>query len=214
MKRWGRCILLAPPQHRLTGAAIVLCAQDYHVVIGNHLNDEKLAETHCDLLVSFLSDRILPGSCLKSPNVNFHPAPPRYPGRGGASYAIFDGADEYGATAHVMHERVDAGPILLTEKFGIEPTDTCESLFERAEDSCLSLLEKTLDVVKSSRSLPPPNGEQWSGAAKTRKQFDRWLVLDPSDSDVFSRKIKAAVHTKFPGPYVELHGHKFALVRA
>lgn len=203
------CLLLAPSHHRLFPAAAEMCRQAFDSV-KRPCNGEILSTPH-DILISFLNDHILPPECLRRPNVNFHPAPPQYPGRGGASYALYDGADSYGATAHIMAAAVDAGPILRTRQFPIERADTCETVFAKAEDACLSLLAEVLWYYNAIGVLPEPCGEAWSGPARTRKQFERWLILDPADPESFARKIKAARHSKFPGPYVEHHGFRFSL---
>jgi hypothetical protein len=54
---------------------------------------------------------------LQVPAYNFHPGPPTYPGSHAASFAIYDGAEHFGATVHVMEEKVDCGPIVAAEWF-------------------------------------------------------------------------------------------------
>jgi methionyl-tRNA formyltransferase len=164
------------------------------------------------LIISFLNERILRGPDLNLPNINFHPAPPEYPGRGSASYALFEEADTFGATAHRMVDAVDAGEILLVEEFPIGDDATCEDVFARGEDACLTLLRRTVDFIVTEGSLPPPCGRQWRRQATTRREFDEWLILDPDDEDAFHRKIRAARHPRFPGPYVRVHGHLFSFV--
>jgi len=39
-----------------------------------------------------------------------HPGPPSYPGWAPAHFALYERAEEFGATVHVMVERVDTGP--------------------------------------------------------------------------------------------------------
>jgi methionyl-tRNA formyltransferase len=54
---------------------------------------------------------------------NFHPGPPNYPGWAPSYFAIYHQVTEFGATAHQMVERVDAGPIVGLETFRV-PMDT------------------------------------------------------------------------------------------
>ena len=51
--------------------------------------------------------------------INFHPGPPSYPGWAPAHFALYERATEFGATVHVMVERVDAGPIIDVARFAI-----------------------------------------------------------------------------------------------
>src|SRR5258708_26254606 len=44
--------------------------------------------------------------------LNFHPAPPGYPGWAPSHFALYERAQQFGATVHVMVEQVDAGPIV------------------------------------------------------------------------------------------------------
>ena len=52
---------------------------------------------------------------------NFHRGPPSYPGWAPAHFALYDQAAEFGATVHVMVEKVDAGPIIDVAPFPIPP---------------------------------------------------------------------------------------------
>src|SRR5262249_41689556 len=65
-------------------------------------------------LVAFCTATIVPGDLLRqlpAGAYNFHPGPPDYPGRHPASFAIYEGAARFGATAHEITGRVDNGPI-------------------------------------------------------------------------------------------------------
>jgi methionyl-tRNA formyltransferase len=212
-----KCILITDADHYLVPDALTLCRAHFgHVAVIDEndaaIEDGRLASETCDLLISFLNEHILPPELLKFTNINFHPAPPQYPGRGGASYALFEGVTTYGATAHVMAGRVDAGPIILASEFPIDPDECCETLFAKAERSSLDLLVSILATYSKTGKLPPANGMQWGRRPGTRKQFDKWLILDSLDRTTFDRKIVAAHHSRFPGPYIFVHGLKFALV--
>jgi len=75
-------------------------------------------------LIGFVTDVVVPAHILNALGFgayNFHPGPPHYPGWVPAHCAIYDKAEYFGATAHVMAERVDAGPIIGFKMFGIPP---------------------------------------------------------------------------------------------
>ena len=212
------CILIVGRNHYLAADAIALCQSNFRTVVvcddaDPRITNGALEQIACDLLVNFLGQRILPNSLLKFPNLNLHPGPPQYPGRGGASYALFDGAETYGATAHIMTENVDSGEILLADEFAIRPYVCCEALFAKAERSCLDLLAEALSILNHTGQLPKPNGMKWGRKPSTRKQFEAWLVLDPGDRQCFDRKVFAAYHSRLPGPYVAVHGMRFGMVK-
>ena len=73
-------------------------------------------------LIAFASPVVVPPSVLDRLGyaaVNFHPGPPDYPGFCPAQFAIYDGARRFGSTAHLMVERVDAGPIFDVITFDV-----------------------------------------------------------------------------------------------
>ncbi len=211
------CILITDTDHYLIPDAVALCRSHFDEVTvvdedDPAIDDGSLASKPCTLLISFLNEHILSKQFLARTNVNFHPGPPQYPGRGGASYALYDGAKTYGATAHIMAERVDAGAIILASEFPIDTDECCETLFAKAERSALDLLVRVLATFSDTGKLPPPNGMRWGRRPGTRKHFDEWLILDPADRATFDRKIVAAQHSRFAGPYVFVNGLKFGLV--
>src|ERR1700687_4237956 len=73
-------------------------------------------------LCAFATDVVVPPNVLDRLGYgayNFHPGPPHFPGCAPAHFAIYNRATEFGATAHVMTERVDAGAIVGAELFRI-----------------------------------------------------------------------------------------------
>ena len=169
-----------------------------------------------DYLFNFLSCQKVPKKALDSVKmaINFHTAPPEFPGRGSASYALFNalngGKWEYGVTAHFMEETFDSGKILKAIRFPIMKDDYCDTLFERALNYTLLLFYDVLNGVatKNLRFLD----EKWARKATTRKEFEKWMILNMNDSeDINYKKIRALQHNKFPGPYIEIFGERFFL---
>tara|TARA_X000000950_G_C13807260_1_gene616122 strand:- start:424 stop:1119 length:696 start_codon:yes stop_codon:yes gene_type:complete len=74
--------------------------------------------------------------------VNFHPAPPEYPGVGGYNFAIYEQAREYGVTLHLMSAKVDSGSIISVKRFPIQPDVTVAELKDRANVEMLKMLDK------------------------------------------------------------------------
>lgn len=204
-------LLFCKQNHRLTPSAREICGRLFprFVEVDSSVSDSDIAASPYDLLVSFLSERILSPKCLHGPCVNFHPGLPAYPGRGGASYALYDGVFSYGATAHRMNVTVDSGKILSTHTFPINPWDGCGDVFAKAEKAALDLFHIVLSFYAQYNELPAANGEEWSGPACTRKQFDKWLIGDHEDPVDLRKKVNAAKHPIFPGPYVIIDGMRF-----
>lgn len=162
-----------------------------------------------DYLFNFLSAPKIPKDILKRFQmcINFHPAPPKYPGVGGASYALYNGDKEYGVTAHVMNEDYDAGAILKVNRFGIQDTDTCETLHDRALKASLILFREVLSAV------PCFSTETWARRAYSKEEFKEFMEIDlyqdgPAEVE---RKIKALRHSRYPGPFISFSGHTWRL---
>lgn len=205
------CLYYGPSfEHRLYNSA--------DSIVRTYFNQVQSIWYHPDVVISFLSDKILKGPILDIPNINFHPAPPKYPGRGGASYALFNGDTKFGATAHRMVEKIDAGLVYKVRYVSICSNDTCETLFAKAEDACLHLLTDFCIFYNENRCMPETDiAPQWQGPAKTRKDFQEFLdcgevaPYSSFDLETIKRVIKATKHSKFPGPYVTVAGYKFEL---
>ncbi len=217
MKIKPSCVLLVGNDNKLNQRAI-----DYvrrYFLIKRVINFQKQNITEAaaaalkpEYVFNFLSSKVLKGPLLKFKNVNFHPAPPEWPGRGSASLALFYNSKHYGATAHIMDYSVDSGVILFVKRFPISPNEPCEDVFRRGELACLGLFKKVIKYIAKHKGLPAGCGEKWGRKPGTKQEFQKWLILDPKNKKEFIKKIKAARHSRFPGPYVMVHGYKFGLV--
>ncbi len=167
-----------------------------------------------DCLLNFLCPVILPERLLqkvRGPAVNFHPAPPEWPGIGSPSLALYHNETTFGATAHLMVEKVDAGAILKVIRFPIAEAETCETLFARSLAHALLLLYQVGFEIAVGNT-PSPSGDAWKRPALTRRQFEEWMTLDVgADAEEIRRKVRALRHSKFPGPFINLAGYRFAL---
>jgi methionyl-tRNA formyltransferase len=167
-----------------------------------------------DYLFNYLSPVIVPDRILQSIRrgaVNFHPAPPDWPGVGSASFALYEGDESFGVTAHMMTPQIDAGPIVRSMRFPIIADDDCESLWARALNFSLFLFYDVLAHAAASGQVQPC-GDQWKRSAITRGDFEKWMRIAHSESaDEVRRKVRALRHSTLPGPYVEVAGMKFHL---
>jgi methionyl-tRNA formyltransferase len=165
-----------------------------------------------DYLFSLLSPVIVPPELLDNAAVaciNFHPAPPEYPGVGACSYALYDDATSFGVTAHLMSARVDSGAILAVKRFPVRGDDRCNELSARAREACVDLFMELLPQLAES-GLPVQSTERWAKPAVTTSEFLEWMTLDPGcDSQELERIVRAVRHPDLPGPYMAVHEHLF-----
>jgi methionyl-tRNA formyltransferase len=218
------CILLTSDREHLSSAAETFARKLFDVKhVSRYPRDAKhlAAEVtdltrggEVDFLFNYLSPVIVPERILQSIKraaVNFHPAPPEWPGIGSASYALFEGDETFGVTAHLMTSKVDSGPIVRSMRFPIVPDDDCESLFQRALNFSLLLFYDVLATV-AQIGTATANDEQWKRDAIRRAEFEKWMRISPSDSaEEVRRKVRALHHSTLPGPYVEVAGMRFHL---
>ena len=109
-----------------------------------------------DFIFSFQSYFLIPKKILDNAkiSINIHPAPPNYPGSGGPNWAIYDEAKHYGCTAHIMNERIDNGAILKVKRFDVLPSDTIDSLLNRAKSNAIILFyEMAQDLFINGKTV-------------------------------------------------------------
>jgi hypothetical protein len=164
-------------------------------------------------LFNFLSPVIIKESELQKVGkqaINFHPAPPEWPGVGSASLALYRGDTDFGATVHEIISQIDAGPILGVRRFPIVPGDTCETLFSRALHASLELFYVSLTELFYLNGMRECSWYSWQRHAITRQEFEDFMRINPGDSpEEIQRKARALSHSKFPGLKLTLGGIEF-----
>jgi methionyl-tRNA formyltransferase len=161
---------------------IVLRKLKWADALGPHVGIDSLdslRSMHLDgrVLIAFQSGIIIPKDVLaKVRAYNFHPGTPNYPGRDPHHWAIYDRVTHFGATCHVMTDRVDAGPIIRVARFPLVPGFTPDQLRECASEAALWLYQEILPSLMDGTAKP--NGEVWTGKKHTRADFLRMCELD------------------------------------
>jgi methionyl-tRNA formyltransferase len=137
----------------------------------NALEPDRLARAR---LIAFVTGVIVPAHVLDRLGYgayNFHPGPPTYPGWAPAHFALYARATEFGATAHVMVERIDEGPIVGIEMFSIPPGTSVAGL-EGMAYARLAFLFWTLAKPLATCGNPlPALPLQWKGKKTTRRDY-------------------------------------------
>jgi methionyl-tRNA formyltransferase len=186
---------------------------------GETLGD-KILLWRGDYIICFRSLFILPKFLIdraKIAALNFHPAPPEYPGSGCINFALYDGSPSYGVTAHFMGEKVDSGAILKVIRFSVNREDTVASLLHRTHvelrELCVNFITQLLingsDFI--DRQLMMSRDEVWGGAARKMSELDDLKLVDPCvTSAELERLVRATYIEGFP-PRLHLHGYEFIL---
>jgi methionyl-tRNA formyltransferase len=189
----------------------VVTAEEMHAINPDSLRDTRL--------LAFTSGTIVPRHILKRLGhgaYNFHPGPPTYAGWAPAHFALYDGAKEFGATAHEMTDRVDAGPIVGIETFPI-PEDIGIRELEKIAYVRLAYLFWRLARQLATHADPlPVLPVRWSGIKSTRQMYADMCRLPPNVThQEIARRIRA-FSDDFRGMYptINIHGFDFRCVDA
>ena len=149
------CVVTQPDRKRgrgmhVEGTSVKQAASEYGLLIHqpqsiNSAGQIKfLKSLNPDLFVVISYGQILSGEVLAIPKVfalNSHASIlPEYRGAAPINWAIINGEKTTGVTIIKMTEKMDAGPIILQEKAGIEDSDTAISLQRRLSEVVARLL--------------------------------------------------------------------------
>jgi methionyl-tRNA formyltransferase len=146
-------------------------------------------------LVAFATSIVVPASVLNLLGFgayNFHPASPEFPGWAPAHFAVYRQATQFGATVHVMAERVDAGPIVDVELFSVPRDISVGQLQQRAYSSLARLFWRQARFL-ATQSVPLAELPiRWSGKKTSRRCYAAMCSITPDiSSDERARRVKA-----------------------
>jgi hypothetical protein len=168
-------------------------------------------------LIGFTTPVVAPAKILDAVGFgayNFHPGPPEYPGWVPSHFAIYDKAAHFGATAHVMIERVDAGPIVGVERFAIPPHIGVVRLQELAILQLARLFWRLAPALAAQSESLAELAAQWSGRKSTRRIY---AAMCDIPAWILKRELERRIEVFGAGHYdigltVTLHGHAFRYV--
>ncbi|NOX82825.1 MAG: hypothetical protein GXP06_07545 [Alphaproteobacteria bacterium] len=126
-------------------------------------------------VISFLAGTIVPAALLSRLRItpyNIHPGSPEYPGSHPESFAIWEGAETFGVTAHEMTARVDAGPIVAVCRFPAPPNSERVALADLTYAHAVNVFSLVgAFCADTDASMPHMEEEQWAPHKRTNKQF-------------------------------------------
>jgi methionyl-tRNA formyltransferase len=168
-------------------------------------------------LIAFATPVVVPGRVLDALGYgayNFHPGPPEFPGWAASQFALYNGAREFGATAHRMVERVDAGPIVAVERFAITPRMDVGELEKLTYVHLAKIFWRLLGPLARQSGPLAELTQRWSGRKGTRRDYAALCVIPPDISkDELERRVRAFGGKSFGvNLAIELHGFRFELV--
>jgi hypothetical protein len=174
---------------------------------------------HRSRLIAFVTPVIVPKAVLDQLGygaVNFHPGPPSYPGWAPAHFALYDQAGEFGATVHLMVEKVDAGPIIDHVLFPVPPDTPVLALEGMAYAHLAFLFWRIARQLACDVSLPQARELPWGARKHSRKSYLAMCDFPPDISKAeFERRMRIFGGNHFGmSPTITLHGIAFRAIAA
>ena len=178
----------------------------------NHLN--KIS--NFDYLFSFRSYQILKRQTLKKINnlaINFHPGSPKYRGIGCTNFAIYNNEKIYGATAHLIDDKIDHGKIIDVVEFKIKEKDSLENLLNKTHKQMFILATKVIKNIIKDRNYYSNTRlkHKWSKKLWKRKDLERLYKININDSSQLVKKKIRSTNYKSYKPYISFKNYKFKL---
>ena len=124
-------------------------------------------------LLSFLSNQIVPIDILNQLGfgaINLHPGTPRYPGWQAWQFALYDGVDDFGITAHWMEEKVDTGKIIALHNYSVRHVRSEQEMAKLTINMALNFLYSWSSQFFSPAPLEPLD-IQWSAHKTTKSTY-------------------------------------------
>jgi methionyl-tRNA formyltransferase len=168
-------------------------------------------------LIAFVTPEIVSKSILEKLGygaINFHPAPPDYPGWAPSHFALYERATEFGATVHLMVEKVDAGSIIDVARFPIPSGISVLGLEGLAYAHLAHLFWRMAKSLATDPNPPPTLPVKWGSRKYSRRTY-RAICDIPLDipKDELDRRLKVFGGNHFGMcPTINLHGIEFRAV--
>jgi methionyl-tRNA formyltransferase len=214
-------IMLAGPAEQVAMPP-VLRAHNPRLTVISVATAADLAALNSDLLerarlIAFVTPEIVSKGILAGLGYgafNFHPGPPGYPGWAPAHFALYERATAFGATVHVMAERVDAGPIIEVAEFPIPAGVSVLGLEGLAYAHLAHLFWRMAKSLATDPKPPPTLAIQWGSKKYSRRAY-RAICDIPLDiaKDELEARLRVFGGNHFGMcPTINLHGIEFRAV--
>jgi len=213
-----RVVVLAPPEVADAIGQILSDASSAtrieRVETGEALDKASAETAETSLLISFGTSIIVPPRVLRrfrAGAINFHAASPAYPGRDPHHFAAYDQCDRYGATAHVMTDRVDEGPILDVEEEPVAPGASPEHYLTIGRRCALRLAERMLPRIIAGGDWTTSR-YGWNSRKTARRDFEALCEIDSlMDVEEIVRRVRVTDAPGYANAFVDLGGYRFRL---
>ena len=167
-------------------------------------------------LVAFTTGVIVPPHVIEAlggPAYNIHPGPPAHPGSFPDVHALLAGDALFGATLHVMHARVDAGPIVDVAMFDVPPGAERPWLATRAMQAAADLmLGWGARLAGAADPLPVRTDLAWASRKWRQADLTALTRIDAAmPADEVERRARAVLGGTLGTLVLDWNGRRFRL---
>ncbi|MEU6816710.1 methionyl-tRNA formyltransferase [Streptomyces sp. NPDC046860] len=192
------------------------------VLLRNRPDDAELLaavkESRPDIIVANNWRTWLPPELFDLPEhgtLNIHDSLlPSYAGFSPIIWALLNGEERVGVTAHRMNAGLDAGDILVQRSVPVGPADTATDLFHRTVGLIAPLVRESLDLIASGR-----DAGRWMPQDRSRASFFHKRSAEDSRIDFTwpAERLERLVRAQsdpYPNAYAYHRGQRLRIVSA
>ncbi|MFI6335711.1 methionyl-tRNA formyltransferase [Streptomyces sp. NPDC050535] len=193
---------------------------DVPVLLRNRPDDAELLDTlrevAPDIIVANNWRTWLPPEIFDLPphgTLNIHDSLlPAYAGFSPIIWALINGEERVGVTAHRMNGELDAGDVLIQRSVPVGSADTATDLFHRTVDLITPIVRESLDLIAAGE-------DRWQPQDRTRASFFHKRSIEDSRIDWSwpaedLERLVRAQSDPYPSAYTHHRGERIRIVSA
>ncbi|WP_219467234.1 methionyl-tRNA formyltransferase [Nonomuraea rhizosphaerae] len=137
---------------------------------------------------------------------------PAYAGFSPLIWALINGEEKVGVTAHLMDEELDAGDIILQRAVPVGPADTATDLFHRTVDLIGPIVRDALMLIDTGRATPITQDRSKASFFHKRSVEDSRIDWTWPAQDI--ERLVRAQSDPYPNAYTFYRGERLRVLKA
>jgi methionyl-tRNA formyltransferase len=134
---------------------------------------------------------------------------PRYRGGAPLVWAIINGETTTGVTLFYFDDGVDTGDIIAQREIAIGPDDTIRTVYARATDAALDVVETCIPQLRQGTAPRIPQDHQAATCYPQRKPEDGRIDWSRSPEEI--RNFIRAQTRPYPGAFTDIEGRRVTI---
>ena len=170
-----------------------------------------------DFIISYRSYFILKDRLLNKAKlaINFHPGPPDFRGIGCLNFALLNNSSKYGATCHLINNRIDSGKIIKSVFFKIKKNSSLKSVLYKTHAEMFKLAKDVISNINDKKyikkCIKKSKKYKWSKKYYKQSNLDEIYKLNLDYSKNQMKNILRATLYKHYYPYFVINKEEIFL---